>query len=495
MFDVIIIGAGIAGAACARELSRYDLSVLLLEAGSDIASGATRANSGIVHAGYDPEPGTAKARFNVEGSKIFPDYAYELDFPYIRNGSLVVAFSETERPTLERLLERGIENGVPLLRIVEREELRELEPNISPDAVAALYAPTGAITNPYLACLAFAENAVENGVACKLDTPVTDIQRLDYAEGWHVVTKRGTFDSRIVIDAAGTHSGEVAAMAGDTSFRITPRAGEYVLLDRNYGTTFTSTIFQVPTSSGKGVLVAPTTAGNLIVGPDAVVRQDFDDTSTNASGLDAVVNAARKTWADFTWRGVITNFAGVRSSCLEHRDFILGEPEGMPGFFRIGAFDSPGLTAAPAVALEYSRIIAERLDAQLRPSFNPYRKATPMFAHASEKERDELIENDPAWGHIVCRCEEVSEAEILAAIHSPIPATTIDAIKWRTRAGMGRCQSGFCLPLVAELIARETRCEAYEVKKSTGESVIAFGRRGCFDDLPSVAFFQGGQNE
>lgn len=493
MFDVIIIGAGIAGAACARELSRYDISVLLLEAGSDVAAGATRANSGIVHAGFDPEPGTLKARYNIEGSRLYPELAEELDFPYIRNGSLVVAFAEEERPALETLLERGQQNGVPGLRIVETDELHEMEPNLSQDAVAALYAPSGAITNPYLACLALAENAVNNGVECRLEAPVTAIERID--DGWRVHAADDVLDCRIVIDAAGVHSAEVAAMAGDTNYKITPRAGEYVLLDRSYGQTFTCTMFQVPTAAGKGVLVAPTTGGNLIVGPDAVVRDDLDDTSTNAAGLDAVVAAAKKTWPSFSWRGVITNFAGVRSSCVEHSDFILGEPEGMEGLFRIEGFDSPGLTAAPAVAVEYASIIAKRLDAKPNPAFSPKHVATPMFSRTGDDERAALIAKDPAWGHIICRCEEVAEAEIVAAIHSPVPATTIDAIKWRTRAGMGRCQSGFCMPLVAEIIARETGCDACEVRKSSGDSAIAVGRRGCFEDLPSVVFFKGGQNE
>ncbi len=493
MFDVIIIGAGIAGAACARELSRYDISILLLEAGSDVATGATRANSGIVHAGFDPTPGTLKARFNIEGSMLYPKLAEELDFPYIRNGSLVVAFAEEERPALETLLERGRENGVPELRIIESDELHELEPNLSENAIAALYAPSGAITNPYLACLALAENAVQNGVECRLDTRVTGIERI--GDAWRVSAGDEAFDGRIVVDAAGTHSAEVASMAGDTSFEIVPRAGEYVLLDRSYGNTFTSTMFQVPTAKGKGVLVAPTTGGNLIVGPDAVVREDLDDTSTNAAGLNAVIDAAKKTWPAFSWRGVITNFAGVRSSCVGYSDFVLGEPEGMEGFFRIGGFDSPGLTAAPAVAVEYAPIIAERLNAKPNPTFDPKRSATPMFSRSSEGERATLIAQDSSWGHIICRCEEVAEAEIVAAIHSPIPATTIDAIKWRTRAGMGRCQSGFCMPLVAEIIARETGCDACEVRKSSGSSKIAAGRRGCFEDLPPVVFFKGGQNE
>ncbi len=504
MYDVVIIGAGISGAACARELSRYELSVLLLEAGSDVASGTTRANSGIVHSGYDPVPGTAKARFNVEGSRLYPQLSEELDFPFERNGSLVVAFSEEERPALEKLLERGQENGVEGVRIVEADELHELEPKLSGDAVAALLAPTGGITNPYLACLAFAENAVENGVTCQLDTQVVGIEQREGGESYLVravhtplygaMPDGGAepveecFETKIVIDAAGVHSDTIAKLAGDESFHITPRAGEYVLLDRSYGGTFTHTMFQVPTAAGKGVLVSPTTGGNLIVGPDAIRREDPEDTSTASEGLDAVVAAAKKTWPAYTWSGVITNFAGVRASCLEHPDFILGEPEGLSGFFVIGGFDSPGLTAAPAVAVEYAATIANRLGAGENPKFNPRRQGTPMFSRVHDEGRENLIGQDASWGHMICRCEQVTEAEIVAAIHAPVPARTIDAVKWRTRAGMGRCQSGFCLPPVAEIIARELGIDPAHVRKGARSSVIALGHRGCLTDLPVVAF-------
>ncbi|MBQ6453889.1 MAG: NAD(P)/FAD-dependent oxidoreductase [Coriobacteriales bacterium] len=508
MYDVVIIGAGIAGTACARELSRFQLKVLLLEQGTDVAMGATRANSGIVHGGYDPEPGTLKARYNVAGSRMYPQLAAELGFSFKNNGSMIVAFADDERPALQKLLERGIENGVPQLRIIESDELHALEPNLNPDAVAALLVPTGAITNPYGACIAFAENAVQNGVEIALLTRVVDIKKLaagcdEFCNGFvadaanyalsveHLdlaigeVTGAETIEARVVINAAGAHSGQMNDFVSSERFVITPRAGEYELFDLEFGSAFTHTMFQVPTANGKGVLVSPTTGGNLIVGPNAVRREDLDDTETVGADLDRVLSDAHKTWPAMPW-GAITNFAGVRSSCLEHPDFILGEPADAPGFFNIGGFDSPGLTAAPAVAREYALTIASRLDAAEKPDWNPYRKAVPHFSRLSAAEQAELVAQDPAWGRVVCRCETVTEAEIVAALRSPVPALTTDAIKWRTRAGMGRCQAGFCLPITAKLVAQERGIPESCVCKSAVGSTFIVGDRGCVSDLPHV---------
>ncbi|ACV21686.1 L-2-hydroxyglutarate oxidase LhgO [Slackia heliotrinireducens] len=504
MYDVAIVGAGIAGASCARELSRYALSVLVVEAGSDVAQGATRANSGIVHGGYDPVPGTLKARYNVEGSHMYPQLAAELGFSFKNNGSLVVAFSESERPHLEALMERGIANGVSGLCIAERDELHVMEPNLSEAAVAALVVPTGGIVNPYGACLALMENAVENGVELQLLTRVANIEKLDGAfrltceklplvpdaehrTGMDAPTPEGTcsVEARIVINAAGAFSGVLNDMVSAEHFEITPRIGEYHLMDTEFGGAFSHTVFQTPTANGKGVLITPTTGGNLLVGPDAIRRERLDDTATDTAGLEAVLAAARKTWPDLP-RGFITNFAGTRSSCLEHPDFILGEPSDAPGFFNIGGFDSPGLTAAPAVGREYARVIAERLHAEPNPDFNPNRTPAPRFNRADRAEQARLAAEDPAFGHVVCRCECVTEGDIVAAVHSPVPALTADAVKWRTRAGMGRCQGGFCLPQVASIIARERGIDATDVAKSAPGSWIALGRRGCVADLPHV---------
>lgn len=563
MHDVCIVGAGIAGCACARFLSAYDLDVLVVDAAYDVSCGTTRANSGIVHSGYDPQPGTAKARYNVAGSKMYPALAEELGFEFKQCGSLIVAFSEEERPAIEELLQRGQANGVEGLRIMEADELHAKEPNLNPDAMAALWAPTGGIVDPYGACLAFAENAAVNGVTFQFNTHVDAISRIEGAgegaesakaegavsadanvegvagagAGWRLTTHRtqGTdsqadadadvaadavganaagvkaanvasaadaattacpagaapdteiIEARIVINAAGLESGLLNGMVSKAEdIRITPRAGEYLLLDNVWGGAFSSTIFQVPTAKGKGVLVTPTVEGNIMVGPDAVVREHIDDRYTTSEGLDGVIDAAKKTWPKLPSRDAITNFAGLRASCVESPDFHLGEPADAPGFFNIAGFDSPGLTAAPAVAAEYAQVIAGRLGAHQKDDFDGHREAPKHFKRLTDDERAELIAQDPAWGRIICRCECVSEAEIVAAIHSPVPATTTDAIKWRTRAGMGRCQAGFCLPLTAQIIARELDIDPATVCKGGANSPLAFGHRGVWDRLPEV---------
>lgn len=498
--DVCIIGAGIAGCACARFLSAYDLTILVVDAAYDIACGTTRANSGIVHAGFDPIPGTAKARYNVAGSRMFPRLSRELGFDFEQNGTLVVAFDEREQPAIQALLARGEENGVEGLRIMHADELHAREPNLNDVAVCALWAPTGGIVDPYGACLAFAENAADNGVRFQFDTHVDAIKHV--GEGWSLMTHhtRGIdtldrsastgahIDARVVINAAGLESGRINDLASSAEhIHITPRAGEYVLLDNVWGEAFHSTVFQVPSEAGKGVLVSPTTEGNILIGPNAVVRDSITDRSTTSAGLAEVLDKATRTWPDIPTRDVITNFAGLRASCVESPDFHLGEPADAPGFFNVAGFDSPGLTAAPAVAAEFAQTIAERLGARPDPSFNPHREAPLRFARLSDEQRAQLIAADPAWGRIVCRCECVSEAEIIAAIHSPVPATTTDAIKWRTRAGMGRCQAGFCLPLTAQIIARELGMDVADVCKSGDGSRLAFGHRGMFDRLPRVS--------
>lgn len=513
MLDVCIIGAGIAGCACARELAAYDLDVMVVEAGYDVSCGTTRANSGIVHAGYDPQPGTLKARYNVLGSRLYPQLAQELGFSYSQCGSMVVAFSDEERPALEQLLKRGNANGVEGLRIIEDPELHQREPNLSPAAVAALWVPTGGIVDPYGACLAFAENAATNGVAFRFNTYVESVRPLEDGT-WELslsdllaqdanasgkqpasadrivgqqLTPTDTMQARIVINAAGLESGRLNNQVSPHRIKITPRAGEYLLLDKAWGGAFTSTIFQVPTKAGKGVLVTPTTGGNILIGPDTIARDTARELQTTGEGLAGVLEHARRTWEHIPAQDAITNFAGLRSSCLEEPDFHLGEALDAPGFYNIAGFDSPGLTSAPAVAQEYAARIADQLHAQKRPDFNPHRPAPLFFSQLTDEERARLAEKDPAWGRLICRCELVTEAQILAALRSPLPATTTDAVKWRTRAGMGRCQAGFCLPLVAELIARETGCEPWQVRKGWPGSELAVGLRGCLTDLPEVS--------
>ncbi|MGI6215999.1 MAG: NAD(P)/FAD-dependent oxidoreductase [Coriobacteriales bacterium] len=495
MRDVCIIGAGIAGCSCARELSAYELDVVVVDSGYDVSCGTTRANSGIVHGGYDPVPGTLKAKFNLQGSLMFEDLSRELGFSYRRCGSMVVAFSQDEVPSIEALLERGIQNGVEGLQILDSQALHDKEPNINPEAVAALWVPTGAIVDPYGACLAFAENAVDNGVEFKFLSEVVSVEKV--AGGFEVeVVNRETgahekIAARTVVNASGLYSGKINSMVSSKAFTITPRAGEYFLLDKTWGDAFHSTIFQVPTKNGKGVLVSPTTGGNIILGPTAVPRKSPEETQTTTEGLAQVLENAGKTWPNIPTYDIITNFAGLRASCLDDGDFHIGQPDDAPGFFNIGGFDSPGLTAAPAVAKEITSQIAEMLYAVPNKSFNPHREAPRRFSTMTNEERSAAIAEDSRWGRIICRCEEVSEAEIVAAIHSPIQAYTTDSIKWRTRAGMGRCQAGFCLPLVAGIIARETGCDVTEVRKGNLGSRLAIGHRGCLDALPEVTMPEG----
>ena len=495
MVDVCIIGAGIAGCACARYLSLYNLDVLVLEKGADIAMGATRANSGIVHGGYDPKPGTKKARFNVEGSRMYPQLACDLGFEFKNNGSLVVAFSEAERPQLEELLARGLENGVKGLEILESDELHRHEPNLSQEAVAALWVPTGGIVDPYGACLAFAENAAVNGVDFEFEAKVERLERMD--DGWRVSATRAgesfVVEAKTVVNAAGVDAGAFHNQVSARSLDITPRAGEYVLLDNVWGGAFTSTVFQVPTDKGKGVLVTPTVEGNLLVGPNANARLTSSDTYTTQEGLDEIVAQARRTWPELPVYDAITNFAGLRASCLSDPDFHIGEPEDAADFFDIVGFDSPGLTAAPAVGKHVARLVAEKLGAEESPQAVSTRVAPGRIKDMGVEELERRIAEDPAWGRVVCRCERVSEAEIVAALRSPVPARTTDAVKWRTRAGMGRCQAGFCLPIVAEIMARELGIDIAEVTKLGAGSRLSVGHRGCLDDVPHVNMEGGRQ--
>ena len=468
-FDVAIIGAGVVGCAVARELTKWDLNVCLLDRASDVAALTTRANSGIVHAGFDAKNGTLKARYNVEGSRIYARLSEELGFAYRNNGSLVLAFTDEECDNVRGLLENGHANGVEQLRIVEAAELQQLEPNVSREAKCALYAPTGAICNPYETALAFAENALANGAQIRLNTEVRSIganaEGQSFGLGVHDVLsgEDGVIDARIVVNAAGVFSDRIGALAGCELPEITARRGEYVILDKRRGDTFNCTMFRAPSKVGKGVLVSPTVDGNLIVGPNAhaVERTDRD---TTGEGIAEVLEKARGLWPNLDESAIIARFAGLRATPANH-DFTVGESEEVPGLFNAAGIESPGLTAAPAIALDLARQIAEKLDAAPNPDFNPHRDATPRWAEMDEAEREARVAADPAWGHMICRCEQVTEAEIRAAVNAPVPACTLDAVKWRTRAGMGRCHGGFCSPYVTQIIAQELGIALDEVRK------------------------------
>ncbi|MGI6230815.1 MAG: NAD(P)/FAD-dependent oxidoreductase [Tractidigestivibacter sp.] len=456
-YDVIVIGAGVSGCATARELSRTTASVMVLEAEDDICSGTSKANSAIVHAGYDAQPGTLMAKLNVEGNSLMFELAKKLDFPCKRIGSLVVCTNEADRPGLLELLERGRKNGVPDLRIVERDELRQMEPNVSDDAVAALWAPTAGIVNPFDLTAALAENAAANGVKFTFNAPVTNIEKNEDGT-FELQTTRGMFHARCVVNAAGVYADLVhnAVSPESDQMKIVPRRGQYLLLDTTAGAHVKHVVFALPTKMGKGVLVAPTTHGNLIVGPTAEDIDDRQGTDTTAAGLAEVATKCGITVKDVPLREVITSFSGLRAHRAEH-EFLIGENPAVPGFVDCAAIESPGLTASPAIGRMVAGIAARIVGAEERPAEDivETRRGIPNLDEAGLEEWAKLCEKDPRYGHVICRCCHVSEAQIVDAIHRVPGARSLDGVKRRTAAQMGRCQGGFCTPKIMEILSRE----------------------------------------
>ena len=472
MYDVIIIGAGVCGAAVARDLSRYSVNAYVLEKEDDVCCGTSKANSGIVHAGYDAEPGTLKARLNVQGNKLMDQLSEELDFPFKRTGSLVICRDEEGMPALRRLYDKGIENGVPGLKILGREEVLKMEPNVADDVYAALYAPTAGIVCPFSLNIALAENAYMNGIDFKFDTEVQEIVRIE--KGYEIRTDNGTFQTRYVVNAAGVYADKFHNMVSRKKIHITPRRGDYCLLDKNAGSHVGRTIFTLPTKYGKGVLVTPTVHGNLLVGPTAIDVEDREGTNTTAAGLDELIIKAGQSVKDLPMRQVITSFAGLRA----HEDggeFIIGEPEDAQGFIDCAGIESPGLTSAPAIGKMAAGILREKLHLEEKDDFIAERKGILDPDTLTKEERAELIRREPAYGNIICRCEMVTEGEIIDAIRRPLGAKSLDGVKRRTRAGMGRCQSGFCSPRTMEILARELGISMADITKSGGASKLVVG--------------------
>lgn len=472
MYDVIIIGAGVSGAAVARELSAYERKTAVLERASDICEGTSKANSGIVHAGHDAQPGTLKAMLNVRGSRRMEQLSEELDFPYKRNGSLVLCFAEEDRGKLQELLERGEKNGVEGLRIVEREELAAMEPNLSEEAVAALYAPAGGIVCPFGLNLALAENACVNGVEFHLNTEVEQIEKTE--KGYRVETSRGTFETKIIVNAAGVYADVIHNMVSAEPMHITPRKGEYCLFDKTVGGYLTHTVFQLPTKYGKGVLVTPTVHGNLLMGPTAVDLEDKEGVNTTEKGLEDLLKRGSLSIKLLPSGKIITSFAGLRAH-EDHGDFIIGEAPDAKGFIDVAGIESPGLTCAPAIGEYVAELIQQMAPAEKKKHFIARREGIPSMAAAEPEERKELIRKNPAYANVICRCELVTEGEIMEAIRRPLGAVTLDGIKRRTRAGMGRCQSGFCAPKTVEILARELGCDIGEITKAGGASIFLTG--------------------
>lgn len=463
MYDVIVIGAGVTGCGIARELSRYDWKVAVLERASDVCEGTSKANSGIAHAGFDAKPGTLKAKLNVEGSRMMEPLSKELDFPFRRNGSLVLCFDEKDRQILQKLYDQGQINGVEGLEILTRQQLKKMEPNISDNAVAALYAPTGGIVCPFGLNIALAENAAVNGVKFHLNTEVLNIEKAE--NGYRLSTGQGTFETKVVVNAAGVYADRFHNMVSPEKIHIIPRKGEYCLMDKKVGGFVSHTIFQLPTVYGKGVLVTPTVHGNLLAGPTAVDVENPEAVNTTQMGMDELLKRASLSVNGLPVKQVITSFAGLRAH-EEGDDFIIGEAKDAPGFFDVAGIESPGLTCAPAIGKYLAGLVRDYLPAEEKPDFIATRKGIPSMELASPEERKRLIAENPLYANVVCRCELVTEGEILDAIHRPLGATTLDGVKRRTRAGMGRCQAGFCSPKTVEILARELGKDMGEICKN-----------------------------
>ena len=472
MYDAVIIGGGAVGCAVARELSRWKLKICLAEQGEDVCVGTSKANSAIVHAGFDAPTGSMKARFNVEGSRRMEALSRELDFPYRRNGALVVCFEEAGLPRLEELLQRGRANGVEGLEILRGGRLHELEPALSEKAVAALYAPTSAIICPFGMTIALAENAAHNGAEFRFDTRVETIRRT--GEGYVLETSRGPLETRAVISAAGVWGDVLHNQLCSDPLRITPRRGEYCLLDRKDGGLVSHTVFQLPGAMGKGVLVTPTVHGNLLLGPTATDQQDRDDTATTQTGLDYAIATAGRSVPNLPMRDVITSFAGLRAH-LEggSDDFYIRESS--ENFFEAIGIESPGLSSAPAIGVYVAGLVAEKLGLAEKPDFIAQRRDIVHVRELPLSERQALVERDPAYGNILCRCEQISEGEIRDAIRRSPGARSLDGVKRRVRAGMGRCQGGFCAPRVMELLSEELGVPQTQLTKSGGGSLLLTG--------------------
>lgn len=469
--DVVIIGGGIVGAAIARELSRYHLDIVLLEAEPDVAMGTSKANSAILHAGFDAQPGCWKAKLNVRGNELYRQLEDELKLHIKWTGSLVVAKSQADMAILAQLLERGRQNGVPGLEILPPDRLFEHEPNLDKGIAGALWAPTAGIICPFGATVAFMENAIRNGAILLRETAALGIM-LEHGRVSGVRTTQGMIHTAFVVNAAGVRADDIARLAGDDSFAINARKGEYILFDRSVSGLVNRVIFPTPDAISKGILIAPTVHGNVFIGPDAQDVDDKADTAATSLGMEHVISGARRLVPDLPLTAAITQFSGLRAAA-EGGDFILRESKTARGLIHAAGIQSPGLTAAPAIAQVISGLLREAgLKQTAKRDFNPVNPARPSFQDLNWQQRAALIAGDPRYGRIICRCETVTEAEIVAAIHSPCGARTVDGVKRRVRAGSGRCQGGFCGPRVTAILARELHIPVTQVRKDSVNSYL-----------------------
>ena len=471
MYDILIIGAGISGATIARELSKYDLKIALLDKENDVSNGSTKANSAIVHAGYDVKPETLMGKYNAKGNAMYEDLCKELHVPFKRCGSLVIAFNEEDMEHIRELYERGQKNGVPKLHIIDRVKTKELEPHIQDGVIGALYSETAGIVGPWELTIALVENAVQNGVDLFLENKVKKIEKI--SDGFKVTTDKGAYETKKIVNCGGIYADEIHNLIAKPTFKITPRKGEYFVLDKTQGGKIHRTIFQCPTKLGKGVLLTPTVHGNLLVGPDSQEIKDKEDISTSQERLDYVKETSIKSAKNIEFRDIIRTFAGLRAES-DRGDFIIGETEDCKGFYDVAGIKSPGLTAAPAVALSIVEMLKKsELNFEKKSELALIKLEKPVnFMELSSEEKEIKIKENPAYGRVICRCEMITEGEIIDTLKRPFIGKSVDAIKKRCRPGMGRCQGGFCGPRVQEIIARELDIELEKIVLDKEESYI-----------------------
>lgn len=470
MRDIIVIGAGVVGCSIARELSKYNLDVLVVEKNSDVSEGISKGNSGIVHAGYNEKIGTLKAKLNIEGNKSFDDLSRDLQFPFKRNGAFILAFKDEEMKTLESLKENGEKLGVEGLEILTREEALNIEPNLNKEIVGVLNVKTSGIVSPYEMTIALAENAAENGVEFKLNSKVTNLEKI--SEGYKVtLNNKEVVSGKIIINASGLEGAFLNNLVSMTKREINPVKGEYCLFDKVAGSMINKTLFQVPNKLSKGVLVTPTAEGNLLVGPNAVEGKTLE---TSREGIDEILDKSKKSIKELPVARILNTFSGIRPKTKEG-DFIIEEVADAKNFINVIGIDSPGLTAAPAIGVYVVNMIKEKLDLVEKKNFKKTREKIVRFTELSLEEKNKLIKEKPAYGHMVCKCEFVTEGEIVEAIHRPIKALTVDAIKRRTRASMGGCQGIGCTLPISKILSRELGIDISDINKnSEGSPVIGF---------------------
>ncbi|OFV71773.1 NAD(P)/FAD-dependent oxidoreductase [Acetobacterium wieringae] len=478
--EVLIIGGGVIGASIAHQLAKYNLDIILVEKASDVCMGTSKANSAMIHSGFNIDGGTLKGKLALAANKVVKQLCQDLDVDLVKPlGSITVGFEESDLEKMKKTMENGIKNGIQGMRLLDQQELHEMEPHLNPEAKYGLFEPETGIINPFEYTVALAENAVINGAKVMLDTEVLDIM-IENKTVKGVKTNKGNIEAKVIINAAGLYADKIAAMVEDIDFEIKPRKGQYFLYDKKWGNILTYTIYSAPTKVSKGMIVVPTIDGNILAGSNAEALEDKTDLRTTAEALDQIYTSTiSHLFPELPRMGdVITTFTGLRAAS-SNEDFIIEAAKTVKGMINVAGIQSPGLTSAPAIAVMVEELVrAQNLELDFTPKANyeKGRKAPVMLAELSYDERNALIEKEPAYGEIICRCESISKGEINDAIHRPVPATNMDAIKRRVRAGMGRCQGGFCGPKVLDILSRELNISPLEVTQKGNASFVLAAR-------------------